>query len=815
MRQRSACWILLLTAFSRSLADDPTDQPVPSESTKHWAYRSPIRASVTEVEDRGWVNSPIDAFLAAGHQQHGLTPVAAAGKQVLLRRVYLDLVGLPPTRKQMQTFLADDSPDAYETVVSQLLASPLHGERWGRHWMDIWRYSDAYGVGETFPNSQRHIWRWRDWIAQSLNENKGYDRMILEMLAADEIVPDDPSNLRATGFLARSYYVHNRDFWLDAVVEHTAKAFVGVTINCCRCHEHKFDPISQEQYYSMRAIFEAYDVRTDRVPGESDVLKDGLPRIYDVHLDTPTFLYVRGDEKQPDKSKGIPPAVPAVFSEQLHVRPVELPIEAYYPALREEVLQEDLQNASDVIEVARAEWQHIQQELAAAGQRLGQSAVDGKAEAQVELYEVTLKAELAEKKVTAAVSQRKSLAARIAAEKAKFGLTDGTDIRRLTETASLAQRQAKLHVAARDVLGTRQKVAAAEKKLDDANPETKAALDAAKKELDSAGKRLDEAKMEGDAAVTIYEPLGEVYPKTSTGRRLALARWIVSHNNPLTARVAVNHIWLRHFGATLVDNVFDFGLRTTRPRHVGLLDWLSVELMDSGWNMKYIHRLIATSAAYRMASSDHAAAAANLTTDPDNLYLWRMNSRRLEAEAIRDSMLHAAGNLDMAMGGPELDQTKGQTTSRRSLYFRTTRFEQMRWMVVFDLADVTECYRRSESVVPQQALALANSSITLDQSRLLARVLVDRLDTKAENPIREFIVLAFERVLSRSPSPEELDVCRDFLSRQQRLLADPTELRGFTGKSTAQIAPSPDPAVRARENLVNILFNHNDFVTVR
>ena len=184
-------------------------------------------------------------------------------------------------------------------MVDRLLASQQYGERWGRHWMDVWRYSDWWGLGAEVRNSQKHIWHWRDWIIESLNADKGYDQMVREMLAADELYPNDLDRLRATGFLARQYFLFNRNTWLDETVEHTGKAFLGLTINCANCHDHKYDPISQIDYYRFRAFFEPYQVRTDQLPGEVDFEKDGIPRVFDCNLDAPTYRFVRGDEKRP------------------------------------------------------------------------------------------------------------------------------------------------------------------------------------------------------------------------------------------------------------------------------------------------------------------------------------------------------------------------------------------------------------------------------------------------------------------------------------------------------------------------------------
>jgi hypothetical protein len=268
-------------------AHAPPESP-PPDPRGHWSYQAPRRPAVPQVENAAWVQNPVDAFIAAGHESRGLTPVTAADKATLLRRVYLDLVGLPPTRDELAAFLADDSPNAYEEVVDGLLARPQYGERWARHWMDVWRYSDWFGYKEEIRNSARHIWRWRDWIVESLNADKGYDRMAMEMLAGDELAPADSDTLRATGYLVRNWYKFDRDVWLESTVEHTAKAFLGVTMNCCRCHDHKFDPIDQVDYYRFRAVFEPHEVRTERVPGQPDITQDGLPRIYDSKAEAPT-----------------------------------------------------------------------------------------------------------------------------------------------------------------------------------------------------------------------------------------------------------------------------------------------------------------------------------------------------------------------------------------------------------------------------------------------------------------------------------------------------------------------------------------------
>ena len=283
-------------------------------------FQRVTRPDVPESKLTGWGRTPIDAFIAAEYDRLGLIPTGEAAKHNLLRRVYLDLVGIPPTREQLLQFLADDSPTAYEQVVERLLASPEYGQRWGRHWMDIWRYSDWAGWtgGGQIRDSQPHIWRWRDWIIDSLNADRPYDSMVRAMLAADEVTPDDPNDLRATGYLVRNYKMLSRETWMQDTVEHTCKAFLAITMNCARCHDHMYDPILQSEYYQFRAIFEPHNVRADRVAHQAgDIKVDGLTRAYDAEPAAPTYLFIKGDDRNPDKDRSIAAGVPALLGQKL------------------------------------------------------------------------------------------------------------------------------------------------------------------------------------------------------------------------------------------------------------------------------------------------------------------------------------------------------------------------------------------------------------------------------------------------------------------------------------------------------------------
>jgi len=766
-----------------------------AKAETHWAYVNPVRPVPPRVGNAPWVRNPVDAFVAREHERRGLRPRPEAPRAVLLRRVTLDLVGLPPTREELSAFLADPAPDAYEKAVDRLLADPRHGERWGRHWMDVWRYSDMTEFEQNqILSSQRHVWRWRDWIVESLNADKGYDRMVLEMLAGDEIAPEDRDALRATGFLARNYYKLNRNVWLEGVVEHTAKAFLATTVNCARCHNHFFDPVSQQEYYQFRAFFEPHQVRTDPVPGESDFVKDGLARVYDAELEPSTYLLVRGEEKSPDKTRPIVPGVPvALGGRALAIRPVTLPASVLSPERQEFVRRDLVASAANDLAHARQKVETTLREIA----RLEQAVVaDGAAPAEIEKSRTDLQAALEELPaavlgVPLAEARQAALEALFRVERIEEAKGQASDAwKEAARETSAAQRTHALlaarrgrFLAQREAMRSRARV----EKSPKGDKKAADALAAARKKLEEAEKALAQAERAAGAPPTPQYTARKiaVYPASSTGRRLALARWIADPENPLTARVAINHLWMRHFGKGLVGSAFDFGTQGKAPSHPALLDWLATELIRGEWRMKELHRLLVTSSAYRM---DSLADAKNLEADPENRYLWRMNARRMEAEAVRDGVLYVAGQLDPSVGGPELDPALGLTSGRRSLYFRNTPEKRMEFVAIFDGASASECYERTHTIVPQQALALLNSSLALDAASLLARRLLEGLGPSAD--AGAFVAAAFEAVLARAPTVLERKECEQFLEGQEA-------------------------ASRARENLVHVLFNHHDFVTVR
>src|SRR5262249_51975442 len=297
----------------------------------------------------------------------------------------------------------DQSNEAHEAAVDRLLASPAHGERWARHWMDIWRYCDGWGRPPELLFSHYHIWRWRDWIVESLNSGTGYDQMVMAMLAGDEIAPEDPKTRRARCFLARNGETSHRNKWLDSTIEHTARAFLGVTMQCARCHDHKFDPIAQADYYRLRAVFEPYHIRIDRVPGQPDRVKDGVVRAFDDYLKTPTHLFVRGDEAQPDTSRALAAATPIVFGGNLEIQPVALPVSAFNPDKRPFVIQEARANADSAVAGA------------VEGVKAARAALDPSKQAQTAAEDALRQAEQALQAATKPEDQATARAAAIAA----------------------------------------------------------------------------------------------------------------------------------------------------------------------------------------------------------------------------------------------------------------------------------------------------------------------------------------------------------------------------------------------------------------
>lgn len=778
-------------------APAPADEQPEADPRQHWAFQPVQRPAVPATS---WGRNPIDAFIAAALAEQGLAPQREADRAVLIRRTYLDLIGIPPTVEEWRTWLAADAADWHQQLVEQLLADPRYGERWGRHWLDIWRYSDWWGLGDQHRNSQPHIWHWRDWVIESINADLPYDEMLRLMLAADESHPNDLGRLRATGFLARNYFLFNRHQWLDEAVEHVGKGLLGLTFNCAKCHDHKYDPIDQVDYYRMRAFFEPYHARVDMLPGEVDLARDGIPRVFDGAPVAPTYVFVRGQETQPDTSREVAPGVPAILDlGELLIEPISLPRDAVEPARRAWVSENYLAAAARGVEAA------TRTHAGACERCTAEPSSETEAARRI-----------AELELAVANAELGGVRARMSASQARWAHSDGSpDAPELAARESAARLEAILAERKVAVAKAELAVEQAVRRLAEAPADKKEAPD---KELVKAREALDAARQAAAAEVPAdanFTPLvgakwtptrflsslkddPEIaFPASSTGRRTALAQWITNPRHPLTARVAVNHIWNRHFGTPLVATVFDFGRNGSGTPHTHLLDWLAAEFVEQGWSMKHIHRLLTTSAVYRLSSSN-AGAADSFARDPDNRWLWRRSPIRLEAEVVRDSLVALAGRLEDRVGGPPVPAAEQASSPRRSLYFFHSNNDRNPFLTTFDVALVKECYRRDQSIVPQQALALANSQLVHES---LAEVTA-RLEAACPGEASDdtFVRWAMLALLGIEATQRELAACRAALDHWSQLPAD-------DGAAPASAAP--------RARLVWALINHNDFVTLR
>ena len=530
-------------------------------------------------------------------------------------------------------------------------------------------------------------------------------------------------------------------------------------MHCAKCHNHMFDPVMQSEYYEMRAIFEPHQVRIDRLPGELDTFKNGICRVYDGEVKE-TLFYIRGDERHPDKDKRIEPNVPRFLGGSLQIEQKKLPGYSAHPDKRSFILDDTIAASKKALEDARRAYEAAKSDPKTTAAKLS------------DLETLVLAAEARHNGTLAAIEAEKIEDSFTIAGKPADSFRTDLSWKKVAFDAVENQRRANFY---------------------DAIHNLNAAQTATKPDVK---KTADAEKAVANTYKELTEPVNGAYkkrstndyPETTTGRRTAFARWLSSERNPLTARVAANHIWLRHFAGGIVPTPADFGRNGRPPSHPQLLDYLATELVANHWQMKPIHRLIVTSATYRMASTLDESDA---RIDPDNTWLWRSPARRMEAELVRDNILYATSQLDVTMGGPEIDQNLGLVSRRRSIYLRIAPEKEVEFLKLFDSANPNECYERRPSVVPQQALAMSNSELIINHSRTLAA----ELSKQAGPDDHKFISLAFLQILSRLPTGEELSLC----------------LRALAAHPTTR----PTDNIRPRQNLVLVLFNHNDFVTIR
>jgi hypothetical protein len=622
--------IALLKRWIDDGATFPKGEFVPATPASHWAFRTVEAPPVPMLADPARARNPIDNFVLAELDRRKWKPAPAAEPRALLRRVYLDITGLPPSPAEQDRFLAAPTAGALDGVIDDLLSRPAYGERWTRHWLDVVRYADTNGYER--DAEKPFVWRYRDYVIGALNADKPYDRLVLEQLAGDELPDASTETAIATTYLRLGHWDDepadppaDRFDQLDDIVSTTAQAFLGLTLGCARCHDHKFEPLTARDYYGMVAVFNPLE----------------RPRNGRTEL-----------------------AVPAGSPGQL---------------------------------AALAERDRAIEEAKGQAESLGAEAVEQRIHSLRE------------------------------------GTPDLPQVYMLREPAAMP-------------------------------PDTHVLL------RGSPARRGDLVLPSVPAVLARPQAAFPLPGERTSRRRLGLARWIASPDNPLTARVIVNRVWQQHFGQALVRTPNDFGLMGEPPTHPELLDWLAHWFThDAGWSLKKLHRLILTSNTWRMGKQTNAEYAAS---DPENRLLWRMPLRRLEAEAIRDSMLAVSGRLNPRMFGPAMkpriqqaaieantDKEKSWSasdeseTARRTIYAFIKRGLVIPMLEVLDLGDtVNSCPKRLVTTVAPQALTLFNGEFVNEQARHFAK----RLRTEAGPESRRQIDLAWRLALCRPPTEKEI-----------------------------------------------------------
>ncbi|MCA9082538.1 MAG: DUF1549 domain-containing protein [Planctomycetaceae bacterium] len=635
------------------------------EERGFWSLQ-PLHAVQPPNAGAGWAVNEIDRFIAARWEAAGIRPAAAATDRELVRRLYFDLIGLPASPEEAAEFLQSSDSDRWSRLVDTLLADFRYGEHWGRYWLDVVRYaeSDGFRADDYRPAA----WRYRDYVVNSFNDDKPFDRFVMEQIAGDEIAPERADALVATGFLRTYLYEYNqrdaRTQWqdiLDQVTDITGEAFLGMGVGCARCHDHKFDPILQEDYYRMQACFGTMIPRDD-VPASDLADRQKYQKSYDEWLSRAADLRQELEKLRAPylarAAKGATERFPEDIQE-IMARP-----ESERVPLEKQLA--DLVNRQIDFDISRMKYKD-----------------DDKA-----------RIDELEKQIAA-----------------QAGPAPPTQPQAIT-VSDLGPTPQPIHVAA----DRRRKVVPA-------------------------------------GAFTILGATEfDVQPTpSSTGQRTALANWIASPENPLTARVIVNRVWQQHFGRGIVDTASDFGTLGGRPSHPELLDWLTTEFIRHGWSIKWLHRQILNSATWKL-SSFHPDADAISKIDPHEELRWRSTVRRLNAEQIRDTMLSVSGELLSEPGGPSVDHN----SLRRSLYLKAYRNKPEPLLRSLDGVDgLNSVPKRSTTTTPVQALNLMNGDWVRARAVSLAKRV---MEICPDDDLAKIADGAFQTAFGRSPGRDELNM---------------------------------------------------------
>ena len=737
---------------------------VGAEASDHWAFQPVTRPSVPAVSGAAWPSGALDHFVLAKLREYGMQPARRAGRRTLIRRVTLDLTGLPPTPGEVDAFVAADSPGAYRRLVERVLASPRFGERWGRHWLDVARYADTKGY--LAGNQARlftHSYTYRDYVIDAFNADLPYDRFIIEQVAADKLeLGDDKQPLAAMGFLTLGRrFLNNPHDIIDDRIDVVTRGMMGLTVSCARCHDHKYDPIPIADYYSLYGVF-----ASSHEPGDKPFISDAIDPIERVAFDEER-------KRREDKLSNYKREQYARVREQVKEQTGDYVWAAHRAAkLPAGKVDELARKAKLDPELTRRWMRHLAKRRESGAPVFAAWFALTKLDAGSfgEQAKAVLGGEPlanAHPAVRAALAEAGSLEAAAKSlgqllYKAKSGQP------KLREAVHSDDSPAKLSDGdvnrVMDVAG-REGIRSRKRKFDELEGEHPGAPNRAMVLLDNASPhdprifRRGNPGMKGDAVPRRFIAAlshGERKPFVEGSGRLEMAEAIADPGNPLTARVMANRVWQRLFGTGLVITPSDFGVRAEPPSHPKMLDFLAADFVDNGWSVKALIRGIVTSSTYQQGETVHPKYAER---DPGNRLLWQMNRKRLDFEAMRDSVLSVSGNLTLKQGGRSVHIANKPDARCRTVYGFVNRQNLPNLFRTFDFAGPdTTCPQRFTTTVPQQALYLLNSPfIEAQAKRLGARSGVTSADD--EERIRVIYRLAYQR----EPSAEELALAKGFV----------------------------------------------------
>jgi hypothetical protein len=678
---------------------------ITAEDRAWWAFQ-PVKSPAVPQVGSDWAITPIDRFIAQKLNEKGLTPSLDADRLTLLRRVTLDLTGLPPTPAEIQSFREDRSPRAYEKLVERLLASPAYAERQARFWLDLVRYAESDGYRIDHPRP--HAWRYRDYVVRSFANDKPYDRFVREQLAGDELYPNDPDALLATGYLRQTIYEYNqrdvRGQWsaiLNDITDVTGEVFLAMGMGCARCHDHKFDPILQKDYFALQSFFSGIAFRDEPVfdsPQQRQRFdrEQQIERIKEIEAEMNQLLDPIRKVEMAKAAKKFPEEIQAIFAKPREQRTT---------------------GEQQIFELA---YRQVQYEYERADAKLKDNAKE---------------------QYTALKTELKELEAKL-----------------LDPLANITRDHGPI-AAETFIPGGRKKAVAVE-------PAYPTVL---------------------GASLPVIQP-----SESSSRRRATLAEWMTDPKNPLTARVMVNRIWQQHFGTGLVGTTSDFGTLGDRPSHPELLDYLADRFVQENWSLKQLHRQIVTSRVYRQSATP-SQIQTNKQKDPENLYLWKMPTRRLDAEQVRDAMLSVSGELKLTLGGPSESTDK----LRRSIFTRMHRNDPEPMLAAFDGADgITSCARRNLTITPTQSLLLLNGNFPMNRAKAFAKRVMPAAGADAPNGVREAFLLVYGRLPTEAEQADSLTFLRQQVGLNQ-------------GKPI-----TPEMRLNAWTDFCHALLNSNEFLFV-